>query len=104
MKSSGFIVGFLLVSLAIATFLSPFASSLPDGLEWAAEKLGFLHKAEGAEVLKTVPMPDYTIPSIESETLSTSLSGLIGTLITFVVAVVIGVVLKSKQKGKMIGA
>lgn len=98
MKNLGFVLGFLAVALVVATFLSPFASSFPDGLEWAAEKLGFLHKAEGAEVLKSAPMPDYAIPSIENESLSTSLSGLIGTLVTFAIAVVIGIVLKSKKK------
>lgn len=98
MKNLGFALGFLVVALVVATFLSPFASSLPDGLEWTAEKLGFLHKAEGAEVLKFAPMPDYAISSIENESLSTSLSGLIGTLITFAIAVIVGVVLKSKAK------
>lgn len=98
MKSWAFVTGFLVLALIIAVFLSPYASSLPDGLEWAAEKLGFLHKAEGVEVIKSAPMPDYTIPSVENESLSTSLAGLIGTLITFAIAVVVGIVLKAKKR------
>jgi len=35
----------LLVATALAVFLSPFASALPDGLEWAADRLGFAGRA-----------------------------------------------------------
>jgi len=35
----------IVISLLIATFLSPFASTFPDGLEKIAERLGFAEKA-----------------------------------------------------------
>lgn len=72
----------LLVSLAIAAFLSPFASSNPDGLERVAEDKGFLHLSEGKEVVQS-PMPDYVMPGIKNETVAGSLAGVTGTLLTF---------------------
>ncbi|RKO67590.1 PDGLE domain-containing protein [Desulfofundulus salinus] len=72
----------LLVALAIAAFLSPFASPSPDGLERVAEDKGFLHLAEGKELIHAL-MPDYVFPGIASEGLATSLAGLVGTLLVF---------------------
>ncbi|ADG82090.1 PDGLE domain-containing protein [Thermincola potens] len=72
----------LLFALAVAAFLSPFASSHPDGLERVAEDKGFLHKAEGKEVIQS-PMPDYTVPWIRNEKISGSAAGVIGTILTF---------------------
>ena len=74
-------IGLLLaVALAVA---SPLASAHPDGLEWAAEELGFLETAQGAgyEII-----PDYVLPGISSEALATILAGVLGVLIVFGVA------------------
>jgi len=94
---------FLVTALAIAVFLSPFASKFPDGLDWTAEKLGFAHKSEGAEIIKSAPMPDYAVPHVKNESISTSLSGLIGTTIAFALAVIVGILLRFKsgeQRGR----
>lgn len=72
----------LLVSVAVAAFLSPFASSNPDGLERVAEDKGFIHRSEGKEVVKS-PMPDYVMPGIRNETVAGSMAGVAGTIITF---------------------
>jgi len=72
----------LLVALAVAIFLSPFASSWPDGLEWVAEGQGFLSKGEGTPVLSS-PIPDYILPGIPNDMLATSLAGILGTMIVF---------------------
>jgi cobalt/nickel transport protein len=63
-------------------FLSPWASSFPDGLERVAEDLGFIKKAEGpgATVWGKSPIPDYKIPGIQNESLATGLAGLAGTV------------------------
>ena len=98
MKVWGFALGFLAVAIFIAFVLSPYASSFPDGLEWAAGKLGFEHRAEGAEVIKSAPMPDYTVPSVKSESTSTRLAGLAGTVIVFGVGVALGALLKARRK------
>lgn len=67
----------------IALVLSPFASGWPDGLEWVAEKYAFLHESAP---LFVGPLPDYTVPVISHEMLSTGVSGLIGVALSFAVA------------------
>jgi len=73
----------LLASGIIATILSPFASGLPDGLEWVAQKFNFLHESSSTFVS---PLPDYAVPAISNEILTTSLAGLVGVIITFAIA------------------
>lgn len=68
----------LLIGIAMAAavaLVSPLASSNPDGLEKVAEDQGFLDRARDAplEVL-----PDYSVPGVANEGVSTVLAGLIG--------------------------
>lgn len=72
----------LLIACVTALFLSPLASSLPDGLEQAAAQLHLL--ADGGSWL--APLADYRLPGLTGEALSTALAGLIGTLATFACA------------------
>ncbi len=72
-----------LAALLIALCLSPFASPLPDGLEAVMEQYQVLH--ESAPLFVT-PLADYQVAGIASEVLSTSLAGVIGVLLTFLVA------------------
>jgi cobalt/nickel transport protein len=85
------------IALAIAIFLSPFASSWPDGLEKVAKDLGFIEKGEGAEILKA-PIPDYKFPGLDSEGVSTALSGTLGTLAMFGIG--FGVARLLRRKGQ----
>ena len=71
-----------IVALLVAALLSPFASSSPDGLEKVAEDKGFLEKGEGHNAISS-PLPDYLIPGINNEKISTSAAGITGTLLTF---------------------
>lgn len=91
----------IFVGLAIACilgiFLSPFASSSPDGLERVAEDKGFLHKGEGKEVFKAI-IPDYIFPGIKHQRLATSLASLVGTIFTFAIAYGLGWVIKRKSR------
>jgi len=73
----------LAVALVLAVFASPFASSSPDGLEKVAEDKCFMESAEGRELWKSSPLPDYSVPGVESEGVSTGLSGLLGTAAAF---------------------
>jgi len=70
------------LALGIAFILSPFASKSPDGLERVAEDKGFLDKGESLPVFQA-PAPDYTMPGIKAEWLSTPVAGILGTLVTF---------------------
>ena len=85
-KIWGFILLALFVSVLLAVFISPFASSSPDGLEKVADDKGFLTQAEEHEpAWKYSPIPDYAVGGIKNESLATGLAGLIGTLLTFAV-------------------
>lgn len=90
---------FLLVALAVAAFLAPWASSYPDGLERVAEDQGFLERGEGKEVIKGL-MPDYTFPGIENEKLATALAGIVGTSLTFGAAWGIGRLWSIRSSGR----
>lgn len=70
----------VLIALAMAALVAPFASSLPDGLEKVAETKGFAAKATA--LFESI-MPDYLIPGIRNERIGTALAGIIGTLLVF---------------------
>lgn len=73
---------FLFISIVLALFLSPFASSFPDGLEKTAENLEFDELATSSMTPLSV-MADYLFPGIENEAIATALAGVCGTLIVF---------------------
>lgn len=84
----------LFISVLLVLFISPFASNSPDGLERVAEDKGFI---AFAKELFHAPLPDYTIPGLKYEKLSTILSGLLGTILTFGIAVGIASILKKRR-------
>jgi cobalt/nickel transport protein len=84
----------LLVALAVAGLLAPWASSAPDGLERVAERLRFAHRA--AAHAFPAPMPAYRVPAVAGAPAGTGLAGLAGTLVAFVAAAGVGHVLRRK--------
>ena len=84
-RLDGFILIGLGVSLLLALALSPLASSQPDGLEKVAETKGFAEKRGGWTLWRYAPLPDYAIPWIKNEKISTALSGFIGTVAIFLI-------------------
>jgi cobalt/nickel transport protein len=83
----------LAAALILAFFISPFASSSPDGLEKVAGDKGFLERGE-VEPAFISPVPDYTWPGIDNEGMATGLAGIFGTLIVFGLAYGIGAMIK----------
>lgn len=81
-----------LIFSVVLLFISPLASSKPDGLEWVAENLDFLNLMQNSpyEII-----PDYVMPGIQNEALATIFAGVIGTAIT--VAVVLILAKRKKQ-------
>jgi cobalt/nickel transport protein len=75
----------LLVSVIIAGVVSFYASSHPDGLEKAADEVGFLDDAQDSAVADS-PLADYGVSGIEDERLSVGLAGVLGVLVMVVVA------------------
>jgi cobalt/nickel transport system permease protein len=83
--------------LGIALFLavlSPLASSHPDGLEWVAERKGFLDVAR-APLFNVIP--DYVFPGISNEALATIVAGILGSLLVFGVAFGVGYLRKNQK-------
>ncbi|QEH33489.1 Fused nickel transport protein NikMN [Aquisphaera giovannonii] len=74
------------IAMAVAVFVSPMASELPDGLEFVGDKTGILAAGrEAAWPALPVPMPDYKldIPGSGPLEAATALAGLAGTLVVF---------------------
>ncbi len=70
-------------TLLFALVVSPFASPLPDGLEWVAQRYGFLHQAAPTFV---GPFAEYMFPVLKNPIFSTVAAGFCGVLIAFGVA------------------
>ena len=80
-----FVVGALVVCLAVALLLAPEASSSPDGLERVAIDEGFADTATD-HALADGPIADYAIRGVDDERWSTALAGVLGVIVTFAVA------------------
>ena len=95
------------IAALVAGGLSLFASGLPDGLEWAMEKTAGTAELEAqgaaekaAEIQeKTALMPDYEAP-VDNAAASTSLAGVAGSVMTFVLAGAAGGVILAVKKRK----
>ncbi len=74
-----FLMAGVAIALGLALFVSPFASSSPDGLERVAED----HGVEAAPAQGWAPFADYAIPGVSHEGFSTALAGVVGTLAVF---------------------
>lgn len=74
----------LVCSAALALFVSPFACSWPDGLEHVARHLGFAVEP-GRPILPSL-LPDYHVPGVSNQILSTGLAGLLGVALLFCAA------------------
>jgi len=120
---SGVPIRNIIISLAVITvivggLLSLFVSSHPDGLEWSIEKTSGSPELEtgysfvegaGAIQEKTAFLPDYNFrdSSEEGTLLGTTVSGIAGAAITFIITgiTVFAIYLfKRKQKGKPVTA
>ncbi len=88
----GWILAGGLISLFVV-FLSPFASSHPDGLERVAEDLGFLQAGQAAPYNI---VPDYTLPFLGQTALSTILAGALGAITVGLVVLLISRGIKAK--------
>ena len=81
----GFWIVGLLLALLVAGVGSYYASSSPDGLEYSAEETGFAHTAEDSAVAGS-PLADYAVSGVDDGRLSGGLAGVIGVVVTLVVA------------------
>jgi cobalt/nickel transport protein len=86
MKTRAFVFTGVGIALLVAVFLSPFASSDPDGLDRAAQDHGFEKTAVESPVSHKLPFyglfDEYALRGVP-DTIATPLAGLAGTLVTF---------------------
>jgi cobalt/nickel transport protein len=75
----------LVTALVVAGVVSWYASASPDGLEWAAGQAGFLDTAEDSAAAGS-PLADYGVAGVGSERLSGGLAGVVGVLVTLLLA------------------
>ena len=91
-----FVLTGLAVAVALVVFVAPFASPHPDGLETVAEQTGFASAAQEHPI--GGPLADYQVAGVESETVGTIVSGIIGTVIAF--AIGLGIVAVSRRRAR----
>jgi cobalt/nickel transport system permease protein len=90
----GLVPAGLLLAFALAAFVSPIASSLPDGLDRVAERLGFArHAAEGA-----APFAGYSVPFLSSPFLGTAVAGVIGCALMLPLSALLGWLLTARSR------
>lgn len=76
-----FVIGALLVTVTFATVVSQFAADDPDGLESVAESTGIADSAEEHD-LGGSWFADYATTGVDNETLSLTVAGVAGVVIT----------------------
>ena len=90
------LLGVLAIAVAIAAFVSPFASALPDGLEHAAGVLGFAAHEQHA---MPAPFANYALPLVPSGRVATALAGTLGTVVVAAAAWLISRGLRTRSDG-----
>ena len=99
-KTTTFVMVGIIAALVIAVFISPFASSFPDGLEKVAESFGFLEKAQNAVTDKVFLIPDYTFGAVDNPLWQGALAGLFGVLIVLAIFGIIFLIYKAATRNK----
>lgn len=102
------LVTLIVMALLIGGFVSHFASASPDGLEWAIERTvdaealnqdsDLVQKLEAIQG-SIAPLPDYGFEDETiAETIGTTTSGLLGSLITLGLTLLLGLIIRRRQK------
>jgi PDGLE domain len=100
MSKNLFVILALAVAVGLATAVSPFASSSPDGLERVAGDTAFLEQGEPAPLQDDAPVPDYAFPGVDDARVATGLAGFVGTLVVFAVGYGITVLARRPVKAR----
>jgi cobalt/nickel transport system permease protein len=81
-----------LIAIGLALFISPFASKWPDGLDHVALQLGFAGR-EAKTRLIPAPIADYRMPGVASPSVATSLAGVVGSAMAFLLGLMLARIL-----------
>jgi hypothetical protein len=93
-----FLIIGLAVAVGLAVFVSPYASSSPDGLEKVAETQSFLEDGRLHALQESSPVPDYAFPGVDDPRLATALAGFVGTLMVALVGVAIMALVRRRAR------
>jgi PDGLE domain len=92
------VAGGLIVALGLAFFISPFASSSPDGLNKVAIDHGFDGQEQESATADS-PLAGYGVKGVDDDSLSTGLAGIIGVAITFGIGMILfGLLVRFRSK------
>lgn len=81
-----FVVLGLALAVGLASAVSPYASTHPDGLTKVAGDKGFLDQGKPASLQDDSPIPGYAFPGIDDGRVAKGVAGFAGTLGVFAVA------------------
>lgn len=70
------------IATLLATLVAPWASTLPDGLEYVAANIALWPESGDS----FAPLPDYLFPGVENAVFATALAGALGTMAVFAAA------------------
>lgn len=93
MSTRAFAVGAVIAALLIACVVSMWASHLPDGLTYVADRSG-MAEAEEASVTSGSPLARYDVTFVDNPWASLAIAGAIGCAFTFGLAWIVGRVAK----------
>jgi hypothetical protein len=88
----------LAFAVGLAVFISPYASSSPDGLEKVAETQNFLEDGRLHTLHESSPVPDYAFPGVDDPRLATALAGFVGTLMVALVGIAIMALVRRRAR------
>lgn len=86
----------LLLSLAVAGLLAPWACPWPDGLAWVRDRFG--SQTARARPALSAPLPDYQLPGAPNTRLSRAAAALVGTFLVFAAACGLGYLLTRRRE------
>ena len=97
MSTRRFVVVSAVVALVVAGVLSFYASGHPDGLEFVARSTGFLDTAKDSPTAGS-PLADYGVAGVRDARLSGGLAGVIGVLVTLLLASALAWVVRRRTR------
>jgi hypothetical protein len=97
MRTRTLVLAGVVVALLLAGVVSFYASSHPDGLEYVAERTGFLDSAD-EHAAGDGPFADYATKGVDDARLSGGVAGVVGTLVVLVLAG--GLALAVRRRGR----
>ncbi|MCL5735625.1 MAG: energy-coupling factor ABC transporter permease [Actinobacteria bacterium] len=94
----GWVLAALAITLALAVFVSPFASSSPDGLEKVAAEKGFAQAAPQPG-WSLSPISGYVVPGMGGAGAATAVAGALGTVSLFALVLFVGRAIGRRSRG-----